>query len=324
MQRVAISRRVVAAIAFAWFAAPAGAQTIWDAADKPHDNVGELRCRGGAGLEFKSLGFKQFPSGNTRVAVALKFAPNPNPAGSQSEGLEAGSCGWVGRVLAATEPREVHFITPAYYQSWPGPLDTSARAAERFTDVQSMALYLKYPDHYWTFRAFDTGNGHFDTTTHGYWTDFSARAAQRGHYEEDQLPPDTSRWRVRASIGGGIDGRSGQITLDADGDLQASASWGNVHCSAKVGARAVQSIEAAIARSRPETWKKSYAPKDNPHGCCDLIGLSLRLEREDAQQRRSASETEWFAPTVTTALPESIAALHDAVWETRKVCAFPQ
>ena len=55
----AYPQRAAATVLLAAIAASGTAQSIWDAADQPHDNVGELRCRGGAGFEFKSLGFKQ-------------------------------------------------------------------------------------------------------------------------------------------------------------------------------------------------------------------------------------------------------------------------
>jgi|tagenome__1003787_1003787.scaffolds.fasta_scaffold20702258_2 hypothetical protein len=290
------------------------APSIWDAASTGHTGVNVLLCRGGAGLEFRSLGYRQAPPGSqVRVAVALTFAANPTAAGFKGERLEPASCAWTGQPLGAGQPREVHFIAPAYLQVAPGPIDRSPDAAERHPDVASILAYLAQPTHYWSFNAYDTTAGYFDTTAHHVWKDFAAVPPAT----PAPLAPTTAHWVIRASTSGGIDGSSTQIQVDGDGGLQLTRTRRNVRCTAELDRAAVQAIETTIARSHPEHWAASYAPKDNPHGCCDQIGASLHLEQKDPSGGPRTVDTGWFT---VSRVPEAITAVFDAVWAAGKVC----
>src|SRR5919204_316725 len=141
-----------------------GEPTVWNAANQPqHDAIG-LQCRGGAGYEFKSIGFKT-EGAATRVAIAMTFAPNGTAAGSRNEKLQSGTCAPSDRPLRATEPRQLHFITASFSQPFIGSIDVTSKAAEYHPDVRSMADYLRDPAHFWTFHAVDTQRGYFDVTT---------------------------------------------------------------------------------------------------------------------------------------------------------------
>jgi hypothetical protein len=293
------------------------AQSIWDANDKPHSGAYQLLCRGGAGFEFRSLGFRQVPAGSqVRVAVALTFAANAAAAGRKGERLEPGTCAWNDRPLGAAEPREVRFIAAAYLQLGIGPIDMSPTAAERHPDVPSIIAYLANPTHFWSFTAFNTNSGYFDTTAHGYSKDFSAAQPSA----PEPAVPSTARWLARAAIGGGIDGGSIRVEIDGDGHLQVNNTRRKMRCTATVDLSVVHQVEAAIARSRPDTWLDSYALKTNRNGCCDQLGASVHLEQEDSNGKRRTYETHWFSDSVTR-VPGGVSTLFDVIWGASTACA---
>jgi hypothetical protein len=292
------------------------AQGIWDAPKGPV-TVYPLHCRGGAGFEFRTLATRT-TSGGERVAMALVFAPAASAAGSRSQGLTPGTCAWLDRPLVPAEPREVRFVAPAFLQFGQGVLDTSPTTAQRTADVRSIAAYLQYPDHYWSFTAYNTGNGYFGTTAHGYWIDHSS-LPQGKHVEANQLPPRDASWFVVAGMSGGIVPTIAEVSIDSAGNLTATHSNADVKCSAKVHFMTVQGIERAVARSQAPQWKKSYAAKDNPNGCCDMVGATLRVEQRPGKQPPVTYETLWYE---NKAAPEGVTALFKLVWDLRKTCAF--
>jgi hypothetical protein len=304
------------AVALASSATPIPAQTIWDAANRPHSGVYELRCRGGAGFEYRNLGFKRSPGGDTLVAVALVFAANPKAAGLKGEGLEPGSCAWLDRPLNAAEPREVRFIASGAAPLATGPIDTTPEAAERDRDVHSIAAYLKDPKHHWSFTAFNTNQGYFDAVTHGSWRN---SGPQRPPVVDQQADSSTATWVVRAGVSGGHDGRTLQVSVDADGRLRTTSARDRVSCSAELSPNVVRSIEAALARAHAERWAKSYVNPNNPQGCCDIFANSLRVEMEDSQRRKTPYETQWFSDSGKV-VPESVSSLFSLVWSAVKVC----
>jgi len=293
------------------------AQGIWDEPKGPV-TVYQLHCRGGAGFEFRTLGTRS-TSGGEHVAMSLIFAPAASAAGSKSQGLTPGTCAWLDRPLSPTEPREVRFVAPAFLQFGNSVLDTSSTTAQRTADVRSIAAYFQYPDHYWSFTAYNTGNGYFGTTAHGYWNDYALPPVKQPDEEANKLPPSSAAWVVSAGMSGGIVPTHGEVSIDSAGNVTATHSKADVKCSAKMHLMTVQSIERAVARSQPPQWKKSYAPKDNPNGCCDMIGATLRVEQRPEKQTPIAYETRWFDDK---AAPEGVAALFKLVWDLRKACAF--
>jgi hypothetical protein len=295
--------------------------TVWNANNEAHSGVVTLQCRGGAGYEFKSLGYKASPNGDTRVAIALTFAANPTAAGSSNEGLAPGTCAPSDRPLTASEPREVRFIVLAFSQPFAGPIDISSTVAENRPDVRSMVDYLKDPRRYWTFTAADMHQGYFDSWVHGHWQDFNGGPAPTAHDEE---PAGTAgRWFVRVAITGGIATSRREVSINADGHLQATADgamYNNVRCSADLSKQATQSLEAALARSHPETWRPSYVLNGNPGGCCDQHRELVHVEQEDAAGHRTSRETFWFNDSAGT-VPEGIASLAKIVFDFRSACS---
>lgn len=296
----------------------AGDPTVWTAINQPQASLVQLQCRGGVGFEFRSLGFKSTPQGDARVAVAMVFAAGQRAAGSTNENLPPGTCAPSDRPLAATEPREVHFITAAFSQPYTGAIDVTRTAAEYHPDVRSIADYLKDPAHYWTFHASDTHRGYFDVTVHEYWID---RSKPTRPAPERPDPPTVARWLVRVRISGGIAGSRREVSLNGDGRLQESGSgtFGDVQCSATLTKPDVQHVEAAIARSHPETWPNAYPLKGD--GCCDQLKYVLHVDQEDSARSRTSHETSWVSENAA-AVPEPVSALFNIVYEARRACAF--
>lgn len=296
----------------------AGDPTVWTAMNRPQANVVQLQCRGGAGFEFRSLGFKSTPQGDVRVAVAMIFAAGQRAAGSTNENLQPGTCAPSDRPLAANEPREVHFITAAFSQPYTGAIDVTRTAAEYHPDVRAIADYLKDPAHYWTFHVADSHHGYFDVTVHEYWIDRSKPTRPAPDRTE---PPTVARWLVRVRISGGIAGSRREVSLNGDGRLQegGSGTFGDVQCSATLTKPDVQHVEAVIARAHPKTWPRAYPLKDN--GCCDQLQYVLHIDQEDSAGRRTSHETSWLSENAA-AVPESVSALFNVVYEARRACVF--
>jgi hypothetical protein len=292
------------------------AQSIWDVPNRANTAVFQLRCRGGAGYEFRSLGFRQVGQQQLRMAVAFVFASGGAAAGTKGEGLQPGTCAWVDRPLNSSEPKEVHLIIPAYLQIGIGTIDTSPSAAERHPDLPSMMAYLKDQSHYWSFTAFNTNNGYFDTTAHGYWKDFGA--ATRAQTLE-VTPASTASWTAKASISNGFTAGGREVAVDGDGHVLINSTRGKIRCSAELDVVQIQRIEAAIDRSHPEKWLPSYALKSNPNGCCDQSSAGLHIERVDSNGRRVTHSTHWFNDSANQ-VPQGVSSLFDTIWNIRKAC----
>ena len=295
--------------------------TVWNANNEAHSAVVSLQCRGGAGYEFKSLGYKASPNGETRVAIALTFAANTTAAGPANEGLAPGTCALEDRPLTPSEPRQVHFLVVAFSQPFVGPIDMSSTVAENRPDVRSMVDYLRDPRRYWTFTAADTHQGYFDSWVHRYWQDVSGSPQPPARDEEPAARE--GRWLVRVMITGGIATSRREVSINADGHLGAmaiGAMYGNVRCTAELSKTATQTIEAALARSHPETWRPSYVLQANPGGCCDQQQEMVHVEQEDPSGRRTSRETFWFNDSAGT-VPDAVTSLAKLVFDFRSACS---
>jgi hypothetical protein len=248
----------------------------------------------------------------------MTFAASPGVAGSDNQNLQPGTCARADRPLAASDPRELHFVTDAFAQLLPGPIDISTNAAEFRPDVRSMVDYLKDPAHYWTFHVLEGHGGYFDTVVHEYWTN---RATPPRPQAVVPTPLTIARWLLRVQMSGGIAANRREVSVNGEGRVQANGmgTFGEVQCSAAISRNDVQAIEAALARAHPETWPKAYPLKGN--GCCDQIQASLHLDQEDQQGRRSSHETSWMSENAGT-VPEAVSALFKIVYEARHACVF--
>jgi hypothetical protein len=291
--------------------------TVWTAMNRGGE-VMLLQCRGGPGFEFKSLGYKVFSGGATRIAVAMTFSPSAGVAGANNQNLQPGSCAPTDVPLTSSDPRELHFLTDAFVQLLPGPIDISPTAAESHPDIRSMIDYLKDPGHYWTFHAMNMHAGYFDVSIHEYWTN---RATPPGPAIDSSPPLAIARWLLRVMISGGIAGSKREVSVNGDGRIQASGSgsFGGVHCSATISRSDSQHLEAALARAHPESWPKAYPMKGN--GCCDQLEFSMHLDQEDARGQRASRETSWMSENAAT-VPEEVSALFKLIFEARHACVF--
>ena len=144
----------------------------------------ELRCRGGkslpSGQELYFMRMAERTSASGEVIYTLMLfarGQRERGAGWDSGTLAAGNCAWVDRPMNSNEygtmgDVSISFETPAnaqLKQKLRGEsIDTSATAAERFPDAQSIPEYLKDSTHCWSFfGAFK--DGYFQASSHNYW-----------------------------------------------------------------------------------------------------------------------------------------------------------
>jgi len=115
----------------------------------------ELRCRGGAGLEFTIVEGRTNSSGEATSYVVMAFNPAAQPAEATGLQLQPGQCSFPDRVVGRHEPNEV-FLEMLYFgqtkqQLHGTPVDNSPTAAQRHPDAQNLPLYLADSKHYWSF-----------------------------------------------------------------------------------------------------------------------------------------------------------------------------
>lgn len=136
----------------------------------------QLRCRGGNGFNFQSVGSRMHPTGAVMTTLDLSFSPSSQAAGA---GLQPGECALVERAFyldevgQVREPVKVRFETPANAQlkqtQSGGTVDRSSTAAENYPDENSIPRYLQDPDRYWSFRVTNSGEGYFLAQSHAAW-----------------------------------------------------------------------------------------------------------------------------------------------------------
>jgi len=142
-----------------------------------------------------------------------------------------------------------------------------------------------------------------------------------GGGDSSRTNPESSaadgQWVVRAWISGGISGRIVRVTIDGNRRLEASHSPTDAPCIEELGPDQVRMIETMIERSRPDEWRKTYDA--DGEACCDRIGASLQLERDEAGRKR-VFETRWLLSGGNRQVPEEIRQLFRAVVDAREAC----
>jgi hypothetical protein len=128
----------------------------------------EMRCRGGSGLSLTTPpSFRIDASGKGTVLMTLKFVGGPQRAkiGSDGTRLNPGQCSWVDRDLRPGEPTVIKF--DLLYISFDGQnaRNGSDQATEEYPDSKSLPGYLASPNHYWSFRVYNTGKGYMRATS---------------------------------------------------------------------------------------------------------------------------------------------------------------
>ncbi len=165
----------------------------WDAVaavDRPPERaqeVSELRCRGGQDAFVIDKLDAQ--------TLSLNFNSSSHPAGTESKGLDPGTCSWLDRTLKDDEWRQIHF---------------------RITEAQadSIPSHLKNPDNYWSFFVTTSDRGFFEAKNHQAWTGATnppvtpAKPDTPTPSSPSPNPPNTpsislaGQWNLRSGAGG--------------------------------------------------------------------------------------------------------------------------
>lgn len=144
----------------------------------PEPEYAEIRCRGynfvgGGSFVFSTTGSRNSVTGETILTLEMAFTPALKAAGPDGSGLRIGECAFANRAVTDHEPYRVRFDTVADGQTRQrqhgSAIDTSPTAAERFPDAQNIPLYLKDPNHYWSFFVKNTGRGYFESSQNRFW-----------------------------------------------------------------------------------------------------------------------------------------------------------
>ena len=138
-----------------------------------------------------------------------------------------------------------------------------------------------------------------------------ACGAQTGVQEQGESAAwNDSPWTVTIETSGGITGRGlGSARVTSAG--QVSATDMSRACEDAASPDRIAAIRSAIARSEPERWNEAYLDPQNPHGNADMIEYVLTVSSGDRKHT-----TRWYDGT-RGAVPTSIQALSDRVWEAR-------
>jgi hypothetical protein len=139
----------------------------------------EIRCRGyartgGSEYVFFTINSRPSPTGETLVTYEIAFSPDTRAAGTRGENLRPGFCAFVDRPIAASGPYRIRFETVANAQLKQAlhgsTVDRSSTAAESYPDVNTIPIYLKGENHYWSFGGItDSGRGYFVASGNSYW-----------------------------------------------------------------------------------------------------------------------------------------------------------
>ncbi len=142
-----------------------------------------------------------------------------------------------------------------------------------------------------------------------------------------QGTPAASGWRVELRSSGGITGRGvGGVAVQSDGAVTVirltatrdSQGWEPI-CTVRVPER-ITRVAAALASTRPETWRERYTAPGNPSGCCDGYQWDLDVIRTTAGEAPVRQRTSWTSDG-NTGVPADLEQLRAAVveiWDTVK------
>lgn len=170
-------------------------------------DTSEIRCRGGA-LRFDTVGTRIAPTGETMLTLSLHFSRTWSYGfGFSHWSLGTSACAWIHKykhdsLYEPTGLREIRFETPANAQLKQklhgSEVDTSATAAEQYPDARSIPVYMKHPNHLWSFDIVSQVDGYLVAGSHGYFkppisweglthspTEFNARKTDRNTINEN-------------------------------------------------------------------------------------------------------------------------------------------
>jgi len=118
---------------------------LW-AANTQAQSVSELRCRGGENALVSLFVIDKLDADT----LSLNFNSSKKPAGADSSGLEPGTCSWIDRTVKDEEWRQIHFVVAS-------------------AEAESIPVYLKDRNNYWSFFVVNTDRGYFEAKNHQAW-----------------------------------------------------------------------------------------------------------------------------------------------------------
>jgi hypothetical protein len=134
----------------------------------------EMRCRGGFGLTLQGPppSWAIDATGKTVVQMTLRFVGGPQreKIGPDGTRLGPGHCSWADRDLRPGEPTVIKFdlLRTNFERKVAGPgytRDEVNWSIEQYPDSQTLPGYLASPNHYWSFRVYNTGKGYLQGTS---------------------------------------------------------------------------------------------------------------------------------------------------------------
>lgn len=136
----------------------------------------ELRCRGGAGLQFVMVKGRTDSSGEQIMYMTVDFQHAAQPAGLLGRNLQPGQCAFAERALRTDEPDQIIQEIVSFGQLREklhgSTVDTSPTAAERYPDAKNVPQYLSDAKHYWSFFLRQNAplpSGRFEASYSRYW-----------------------------------------------------------------------------------------------------------------------------------------------------------
>ena len=171
--------------------------------------AGELRCRGGAELEFVRGG----SAGDNQVLMTLAYPVSPGVPGETGRGLAPGSCAWADRTGLPGESGRVTFVTAGNAQlrqaQSGSTVDRSPTAAERWPDSHTIPAYMADPSRYWRFTVIMRNAD--SAQQHGPWKP-SIVDAIAGPVSE--ASPTRTVTRTPVAVDGAVDSSRSSVAFD--------------------------------------------------------------------------------------------------------------
>jgi hypothetical protein len=119
-----------------------------------------------------------------------------------------------------------------------------------------------------------------------------------------QLPAD---WKIEITTSGGFTGSgNGGLIVSSDGSL--TITFGNApsafRCNFQLTAEQLQTLDAAVRNSQPQSWMGCYSLASVSTHCCDLIRTTFSLSARDGSNQYVTS---WL--TGSQGLPQDLSNL---------------
>jgi hypothetical protein len=125
----------------------------------------------------------------------------------------------------------------------------------------------------------------------------------------------SSTWDIQLVTTGGFTGSgAGGIIVRSDGtaELLDRSRTGQdpsqtAACRVRLSPPELMELAEGVRLANPAAWRDRYVLPSNPHGCCDMLGYQLTLQRTQAEKPERV-QTFWFDDGVAQ-LPPDLAAV---------------